>query len=246
MLIPISQWPKHHISLRSSFNSFIISFTSCLPNRPTIFFIFGVWRGDTGLYADSFKHKRTKWLRFHQKVAQFYPNPEIYFLSYCWNTASDYRINSTGHLISPQTPTSLRAAKHYPYTLFLLSIIGYSFNFGWKVISDPICKEVEFVRHGIEEASSKLLAEVKAKFDDKKIYKKETDLNKPKATIKGIYYDMKKKVDFNFLELYLLSRTTRYFFVAKIFLMRLLFSGTAASSAYWLYRYCSIETRFFF
>ena len=243
MLIPISQWSQHHISFRSSFNSAFISFTRCLPYRSTIFFILGVWWSDIDLYADSFKHKRTEWLRFHQEVAQFLSKPKIYFLSYCWNSATDYRINSTGHLITPQTPTSLRAAKHYPYILFLWCIIGYSFNFIWKAISAPICKEVEFVRHGVEEASAKLLAEVKAKFDNKKTYHQETDFSKPKVSIKDV--KITKKNEFNFLELYLLSRTTRYFFVARIFLMRLIYSAAAAFCAAWLYRYFFIEDKIF-
>ena len=49
----------------------------------------------------------------------------------------------------------------YPYILFLWAFVGVALKFMWTIMTANISKEVEFVRHGIEEAAGELISRLK-------------------------------------------------------------------------------------
>ena len=53
----------------------------------------------------------------------------------------------------------------YPYILFLWAFVGVALKFMWTIMTANISKEVEFVRHGIEEAAGELISRLKPRIE---------------------------------------------------------------------------------
>ena len=81
--------------------------------------------------------------------------------SYCWANLVDYPIDSNGTVILSQG-TSMSHMKIFPYLLFMWAMIAMSLKFMFTALTGNIGKEVSFVGHGIEEASSELISKLKA------------------------------------------------------------------------------------
>ena len=111
-------------------------------------------------------------------------------------------------------------------------------TFIWKASTAYISKEVEFVRHGVEKASSMLLAELKSSLDRKarnQKYEEMTDFSLSKVTIE-IDKTSEHGKKFELLESYLVDRSKQSFFVVRIVCMRLLYVLAATFCSAWLYR----------
>ena len=112
-------------------------------------------------------------------------------------------------------------------------------TFIWKASTAYISKEVEFVRHGVEEASSILLADSKASIGQRCVDKKVeemTDFSDMSHVTIEVVKKAQKGQKFKLLEAYLCSRSKRYFFVVRIVFMRLLYILATTFCAAWLHR----------
>ena len=52
----------------------------------------------------------------------------------------------------------------YPYILLLFAFVGIALKLMWTITTENISKDVEFVRHGIEEEVSELIHRLRKKF----------------------------------------------------------------------------------
>ena len=73
----------------------------------------------------------------------------------------DYPLSNTGAVI-PTQATAMSHMKIFPYLLFMWAIIGMVLKFMFTAFTGNIGKEVSFVGHGIEEASSELISKLKS------------------------------------------------------------------------------------
>ena len=53
---------------------------------------------------------------------------------------------------------------NYPYILFIWAFVGVALKLMWTITTTNISKDVEFVRHGIEEEVSELIQRLRKKF----------------------------------------------------------------------------------
>ena len=53
----------------------------------------------------------------------------------------------------------------YPYILLLFAFVGIALKLMWTITTANISKDVEFVRHGIEEEVSEMIQRLREKFE---------------------------------------------------------------------------------
>ena len=171
-----------------------------------------------------------------------------FIASLCWGQMTDYTVDETGDFV-PNGETGLFFNQYFPYCLFLLSFGGIILKYLFVAFSGRIGKEVEYVIHGIEEASSHLIKQLKpddtAK-DDKNSIKKIEELDIETAfdgsTVDSVRWSTGDKTDFLMFEQYLNIRKQRHTIIKQIVATRLGVAAIMSGVAYLLYKYYIDDT----
>ena len=167
----------------------------------------------------------------------------------------DYEVDKTGEFV-PDGETSLYFNQFFPYALFLLAFCGFIIKYLFLAFSGRIGKEVEYVIHGIEEASSHLIKQLKpdenltiepdtnekSKIDSEKL-EIETDFDGETSSIEqSIKWSTSEKKDFVMFEQYLNVRKRRYQIINQIVATRVLITVMMTGTSYLLYIYHIADT----
>jgi len=189
-----------------------------------------------------------------------------FIASYCWGRMYDTSVDPvTGYPIE-NSRIDLFYISYYPYILFLLCFLGILLKYLFVGFSGSIGKEVEYVIHGVEEASSFLLAKLIPKEDSIQA-ETETDieetgffnggLNIPSNTFSVAYSNNGSKSDFEvennndmiikwkseernhfkMFESYINSRSKRSRMIFQIFSTRIFCILITSSISYLLHLY---------
>ena len=162
-----------------------------------------------------------------------------FIASLCWGHMIDHPVDAQGEFELNNT-TSLYFNQFFPYCLFLLSFGGIILKYLFIAFSGRIGKEVEYVIHGIEEASNHLIKRLKPEeLEDGSVSIKKVEDLQMETAFDGhsSSWSSKDRQDFAMFEKYLNVRKKRHSIIQQIVATRVGVTVIMVGVCYLMHKY---------